>query len=299
MLNLKLPEKKDKPRLRSGFTLIELLVVIAIIAILAAMLLPALSAAKQRAQAIQCISNIRQWGLAFQMYADDHRDSMPLGWYDSNGMWMWTLQPYMPGSSTGTGMGGKMCFCPTATKLRSSTGNFWNTGPPSGPPITFWAWGILGSNGYPVITPWGRAGMAGSYGFNGWMANPPDAELAAAGALTQSPGYWRTMTAAGRFSSRSPLFADCVWQGCNPHAGGAYNTGLDAAPQYQGECGAFDEIPSFCIPRHPGRNPVNMTYVDGSVRPTGLKQLWQMPWSRTYDPSQAVSKFYAWMNSYN
>lgn len=62
---------------RRAFTLIELLVVIAIIAILAALLLPSLAAARQQTHSTCCLNNLRQWGLATQLFALENDDFLP------------------------------------------------------------------------------------------------------------------------------------------------------------------------------------------------------------------------------
>src|SRR5215510_2442454 len=71
------PNPRTERSGRYGFTLIELLVVIAIIAILASMLLPALARAKARAQRLQCLSQMKQIGVAIQMFVSDHEDKYP------------------------------------------------------------------------------------------------------------------------------------------------------------------------------------------------------------------------------
>ena len=69
-------EKRGNLAVRHGFTLLELLVVIAVIGILAALLLPAINRAKSKAQAAACLSNLKQFGVAFDLYAGDHNDGV-------------------------------------------------------------------------------------------------------------------------------------------------------------------------------------------------------------------------------
>jgi prepilin-type N-terminal cleavage/methylation domain-containing protein/prepilin-type processing-associated H-X9-DG protein len=86
-----------------AFTLGELLVVLAIVAVLASLLVPALGRAKERARSAQCLSNLRQWGLAYRQYADDNQDYLPrrgqgvkpLDQIDRPTDWFNALPPYL------------------------------------------------------------------------------------------------------------------------------------------------------------------------------------------------------------
>jgi prepilin-type N-terminal cleavage/methylation domain-containing protein/prepilin-type processing-associated H-X9-DG protein len=109
--------------LRAGFTLIELLTVIAIIGILAAILIPVVGRVRESARAVQCVSGLRQIGVALHLYADDHAERFPPANdggatgddFASGTIWCSALDPYLPRRIDGRNLRDHELFtCPSA-----------------------------------------------------------------------------------------------------------------------------------------------------------------------------------------
>lgn len=197
---------------RKGFTLIELLVVIAIIAILAAILLPVFISAKQAGRTASCCNNIKQLSRAFQLYADDNGNCIPLAFtqctvpYPDNttdpegaGNWLWMHYMYRYVKSN------KVYNCPASLGGKYKGGYYWEGG----------------KNDLAVNN--GAKYSNASYGCNRWL-----------GRYYFEP---RVTFSDIRHPSTTPLLADCSYYLTGPkYASDIYANDFPPQGRHNGMC---------------------------------------------------------------
>ncbi len=230
----------------------EVVVVIGCVVFLSATLGLVGDSGQKRAKEMVCMSNLRQWGDAFMMFAEDNGGYfMPgasTGGLSNRDNWWSTpvLEPYYVDRN--------LLLCPMAKDPYKNPwegyGNFGTWGP-----------------------EWFPDGFYGSYGVNEWVCNPPD------GAHTYQPfNYWRTPNVAG--ADKIPLLADSWW----PQA---WADVFNWIPSYPGEWEGvgYDDMAHFCLVRHDGA--INGVFLDGSAKRIELQCLWYLKWNRLSETEDA------------
>jgi prepilin-type N-terminal cleavage/methylation domain-containing protein/prepilin-type processing-associated H-X9-DG protein len=238
---------------RKAFTLIELLIVISIFVLLMAVLLPALQGARNRARAVACQAKLRQWGLAFCMYMNDHNDrfSNHINEGDSELRWWWCARPYHGDLDA-------LFLCPMATRWEVNKSDpkwegLLSLGDSFGSKFTAWRlnrefW--TGDREKPLV---------GSCGWSIYVS------------MTYSE--YPAIPGPPPPRARMPFLLDCVL---------AYAGADGPPPAYDGDLSSGG-MKSVCIDRHNGG--INSLFMDWSVRKVGLKELWTLKWCSGYNTS--------------
>ena len=187
-----------RPARAPAFSLVELLVAIVIIAVLAALLLPALTAARQRARKASCVSNLRQIGIALQIYLSENR-SFPLATIgDGLGQWQRDLR---------AGATDQILYCPQAVAAADEFQQYFPTNKFIFPHYGYNATGAVRRNPPPKNPGLGGdfvfSGASGSYVAAKESAVAHPARMIAAG---DSPTFIRPPLAIPNLTPADPIY---------------------------------------------------------------------------------------------
>ncbi|MHC5059080.1 MAG: type II secretion system protein [Planctomycetota bacterium] len=237
---------------RRGFTLIELLVVIAIIALLMAIMMPALQRVKGQAQKVACQARLKQWGMMFKLYTDDHDGYFNEGWgVGETTLWPNALRPYYKDNWD-------MLLCPTATREMAGTND----------------WGTFKAAWRDIDLPGGGSHRyLFSYSINSWTNF-----MHAARGDRPEEWFWKNVVNV-KNPNNVPVFADATWHDAWPRHTDTPSPTMDAFGI--GNQGTSGEMNHFAIDRHNGF--VNFLFMDWSVRDVGLKECWTLKWHREFN----------------
>jgi len=251
-----------------GFTLIELLIVIAIIALLMGILLPSMQAAREHARATACRANLQQWGLIMSMYAEQNNNLFFSG-SETYGYW-WPAQLE---KNLQSWKRNKIWFCPTAKKFQMDEQGQW-----TGENSIYGAWGIekptYVESFWKGLREIDADGIAGSYGLNGWAMSTRGRYTQWGVTYDYDKENWKGLGMVKGPTNNIPLFLDALRFDGWPRDS-------DTAQAHRLDDDWDPQMRRYCLDRH--RKNTNCLFMDFSVRKVGLKELWTLKWSRTFN----------------
>ncbi len=262
---------------RRGFTLIELLVVIAIIALLMAIMIPTLNMARKQVRGTVCMSSLKQWGLCYQLYAQEYGGKLPVfigGTLKTT--YMESLRPYYADIN-------KMRTCPAATQV--ALGNPTGLQARSYFGYTRNAWQVDALQAeWMADTDWG----IGSFGENSWIRNSLDSS----GNRLQTDQTWATIDVKN--IREVPFISDARWNNAWPTTEDPVPTSV-ATEEQMFSINNWSRIVCHVMRRH--RTGINVCFGDASVRNVPAEDLWTLRWNRQSRP-QEIDNALDWMTGW-